>query len=200
MADLQIWGNLIDAGSNWTSHDKNIQYRQVFFSSTRTGNTVNACFEVKSPQNASLDDDERACINCLYSQSMDESYFIGNNARAAVERILGVHLTEKERKLLHNKMDKHGSRNPLKCKGDLDDVLCLITNNDRLKTRNLTKGVRLYRWEVLENFLKDMARHVVSKPLSPLSTTIVHKLTVDVFHSPWILYQTTRNCPWKPIT
>jgi hypothetical protein len=160
LVDLRINGDLTQAGSNWADQELLYQYRVVVFESCRTDNTVTADFSVISPKYASTYEN-RPCVNCIYSKRLGVSFFIVNNARVAVEQILGANLNEKQRKSLSNKMGTFESTNPIKSSENLDDVLSLITRVQWLKPRNIQKGVRLYRWEILERLLVALAKFVV---------------------------------------
>jgi hypothetical protein len=150
VAELSIIGNLTQAGRNWK--DQDILYGVITFTSYRMGVIVTAKFKVISPADTNLYQNQ-PYINCLYSKNLGVSLFMGSNAGPVIEQILGITLT--------NKIDKFGLMNPLKSRENLDEVFSLIVSVEWLNPRNLSKGVRIYRWEVLERFLVELARYVV---------------------------------------
>lgn len=165
-ANLNIRGNLDTAKYEWSLEDMTFQYRIVYFTCIRTdNNTVVADFHFASARQAhELKQQGHPIISCLYSQSMRKWYFIGTEALTALERILDVELGDYGRKVSRNKFDSYGPITQRNTRDDLDDIFYLIENTERLKPRNVKKGVRIYRWEELTNFLQGLARSIVGAP------------------------------------
>jgi hypothetical protein len=160
-AALQISGDLNLACYEWTQQDAFNQHRLVVFRSYREGNTVVSHFGFASGTDDSKYKDFPR-INCMFSRKSGKFFFIGTDALSAVERMLGVDLGEDRRKKLRNKFDKYGPITERNSKEDISDVFSLIKGIEKLKPRNVAKGVRVYRWERLEEFLVALASHVVS--------------------------------------
>ncbi|KAF5704661.1 transcription factor medusa [Fusarium mundagurra] len=151
---LNITGDLISMGENWSTDDKANIRRIVLFYKTLMGSTLNATCKLV---NAHSQSEDGQCISCIWWAKKGECYVTGVEIINLLE-----YLTTAPRKL--TRIDKARIRGRLhmfepitvsKESTENQDFYNIIMNFPDLKARNSDKqGFKVYPWKKLESALK----------------------------------------------
>ncbi|KAI8396380.1 hypothetical protein FOFC_20928, partial [Fusarium oxysporum] len=151
---LNITGDLISMGENWSTDDKANIRRIVLFYKTLMGSTLNATCKLV---NAHSQSEDGQCISCIWWAKKGECYATGVEIINLLE-----YLTTAPRKL--TRIDKGRIRGRLKMfepstvskeSTGNQDFYNIIMNFPDLKARNSDKqGFKVYPWKKLESALK----------------------------------------------